>query len=144
MRGRPATGAVLCGVSAALLFIINPAKAQPAKTTATGVYTDAQAKRGGAAYDKNCASCHGTDLISTDREVSNLTGNAFKRWNGKTVGELFEVTRDTMPPEEKRGLDDQVYLDIVAYILQFNKVPSGNQELKPDIETLKQIVIAAP
>jgi mono/diheme cytochrome c family protein len=128
-----------------MLFTINLGHAQPlGKTTVAGVFTEAQAKRGTAAYDKNCASCHGTDLVSTDREVSNLTGNAFKRWNGKTVGELFEVTRDTMPPEEKRSLDDQVYLDIVAYILQFNKVPSGNQELKPDIESLKQIVIAPP
>ena len=144
MRGRLATRAVLYGVSAAQLFIINPAKTQSAKTTAAGVYTDAQAKRGGAAYDKNCASCHGSDLISTDREVSNLTGNAFKRWNGKTVGELFEVTRDTMPPEEKRGLDDQVYLDILTYILSFNKIPSGKQPLKPDLKVLEKIEIAAP
>ena len=84
------------------------------------------------------------DLVSSDREVSNLTGDAFKRWNGKTVGELFEVTRDTMPPKEERSLDNQVYLNMVAYILQFKKVPSGNQELKHDIETLKQIVIAPP
>jgi mono/diheme cytochrome c family protein len=132
-------------MSAALLFIINPAKAQVAKTTAAGVFTEAQAKRGAAAYDKNCASCHGSDLHSTDREVPHLTEGPFKSgWVGKTVAEKFEVARDTMPPEEKRSLDDQVYLDIVAYILQFNKVPAGNQELKPDIESLKQIVIAPP
>jgi len=135
----------LAFVASLVLFVVGSSHAQPAaKSTATGVFTKEQAKRGEAAYNGNCASCHGTDLVSTDREVSNLTGNAFKRWNGKTVSELFEVTRDTMPPREERSLDNQMYLDMVAYILQFNKVPSGNQELKPDIETLKQIVIAPP
>jgi mono/diheme cytochrome c family protein len=127
----------------ALLVFGAVAHAQPAaKSTAAGVFTEEQAKRGKAAYNRDCGGCHGADLVSTDREVSNLTGDAFKRWNGKTVGELFEVTRDTMPPREERSLDNQVYLDMVAYILQFNKAPSGNQELKPDIEILKQIVIA--
>jgi hypothetical protein len=85
-----------------------------AKSTATGVFTEEQAKRGKAVYNRDCASCHGTDLVSTDREVSNLTGDAFKRWNGQTVGELFEVTRETMPPREERSLDNQVHLDMVA------------------------------
>jgi hypothetical protein len=49
-----------------------------------------------------------------------------------------------MPPKEEHSLDDQVYLDIVTYILQFNKAPTGNQPLKADIQTLKQIKIAAP
>ena len=49
-----------------------------------------------------------------------------------------------MPPEEKNSLGDQVYLDIIAYILQFNKVPAGGQELKPDLSVLQQIVIPAP
>ena len=48
-----------------------------------------------------------------------------------------------MPPE-RNSLGDQVYLDIIAYILQFNKVPAGGQELKPDLSVLQQIVIPAP
>jgi hypothetical protein len=49
-----------------------------------------------------------------------------------------------MPPKAEHSLSDQVYLDIVTYILKFNKVPAGDQELKPDLEILKQITIAAP
>jgi hypothetical protein len=49
-----------------------------------------------------------------------------------------------MPPEEKHSLDDQLYLDIVTYILRFNKIPAGGRPLTPDIQVLKQIVIAAP
>ena len=49
-----------------------------------------------------------------------------------------------MPPKAEHSPSDQVYLDIVTYVLKFNNVPSGNQELKPNLETLKQITIAAP
>ena len=49
-----------------------------------------------------------------------------------------------MPLGQPRSLDDQTYLDIVTYILQFNGIPSANQKLAPDIRALEQIVIAAP
>ena len=49
-----------------------------------------------------------------------------------------------MPPEDKHSLDDQVYLDIVSYILQFNKIPSGKEPLKVDMQILQQIVIDTP
>jgi mono/diheme cytochrome c family protein len=114
-------------------------------STSTGVFTDEQAKKGAAAYSANCATCHGSELRSTDREIPNLTDKSFQfSWLGKTIAEKFELVRDTMPPKEEHSLDDQVYLDIVTYILQFNKIPSGNQPLKPDLQILKQITIAAP
>ena len=122
-----------------LLSGIGIAQAQP------GLFTEEQARRGEAAYDKHCATCHGSELRSGDREVTPLTDKAFKTgWVGKTVAEKFEVTRDTMPPEEKNSLGDQVYLDIVTYILKFNKVPAGGQELKPDLARLRQTLIPPP
>ena len=134
--------AVVCVIL--VLISISHAQEPTSKSTSTGVFTEAQAKRGAIAYNANCASCHGADHISTDREVSNLTGTTFQRWVGKTVAELFEVTRDTMPPREERSLDNQIYLDIVTYILRFNKIPAGNQELKPDSQLLRQITISKP
>ena len=127
-----------------LLCEIGTAHAQEsvAKSTSIGVFTEEQVKKGAVAYNAHCSVCHGSDLLSTDREVPNLTGPF--NWPGKTIGEMFELVRDTMPPEEKHSLDDQVYLDIVTYILRFNKVPSGHQPLSPDIKMLKQIVIAPP
>jgi mono/diheme cytochrome c family protein len=110
-----------------------------------GLFTPEQARRGEAAYNKNCATCHGAELRPGDREVTPLADKAFKSgWVGKTVAEKFEVTRDTMPPEEKNSLGDQVYLDIITYILRFNKIPAGDQELKPDLSVLRQTVIPAP
>jgi hypothetical protein len=49
-----------------------------------------------------------------------------------------------MPLGKPRNLDDQTYLDIVAYILQFNGVPPGAQKLMPDVHVLEQIVITVP
>ena len=115
------------------------------KSTSAGVFTEEQARRGGVAYNANCANCHGPELRSIDREIPNLSDKSFKfSWVGKTIAEKFELVRTTMPPKEERSLDDQVYLDIVAYILRFNKIPSGNQSLKPDLRILTQIVISAP
>ena len=62
--------AMLCGTS--LLH------AQDTKSTSTGVFTEEQAKRGEAAYQRVCASCHGTDLHSTEAEAPDLTEGAFK------------------------------------------------------------------
>ena len=121
------------------------AYAQPgARSTSEGVFTEEQAQRGAMAYNKNCAGCHGSALRSTDREVPNLTGDSFKRWVGGTIGEKFEMVRDTMPPRDERSLPDEVYLDILTFILRANKVPVGSHELKPDPESLKQIRIAEP
>ena len=115
------------------------------KSTSAGVFTEEQAKKGEADYRARCASCHGTDLKSTDAEAPDLTEEPFKYgWNGKTVGDKFEVIRSTMPPNRGRSLDDQSYLDIVTYVLRFNKIPSGSQKLEPNIDTLKQIVISVP
>ena len=128
---------LLCGAS--LL------RAQETKSTSTGVFTDEQAKKGEAAYQRVCASCHGADLHSTEPEAPDLTDGAFKfGWQGKSVAERFEIIRNTMPPGRRGSLDDQAYLDIVAYILRFNNIPAGKQALQPDINMLKQIVISVP
>ena len=135
-------GAIACGL---LLGSVSALDAQPvAQSTSAGVFTEEQAKRGEAAYKEHCAGCHGTDLQSTDREVPHLTGDSFKRWIGKSIGEKFEDARDNMPPREERSLPDQVYLDVITFILRFNKVPVGAQELKPDPAILKQIKIGDP
>jgi S-disulfanyl-L-cysteine oxidoreductase SoxD len=135
-------GAIACVL---LLGSVSALDAQPAaQSTSAGVFTEEQAKRGEVAYKENCAGCHGTDLQSTDREVPNLTGESFKRWIGKSVGEKFEDARDNMPPRDERSLPDQVYLDVITFILRFNKVPVGSQELKPDPAILKQIKISDP
>ncbi len=121
--------------------------AQPTgkKSTASGVFTAAQAKDGERAFQAKCATCHGADLHSTDPEAPDLTEGAFKfGWQGKTIANRFEQIRGSMPLGNARSLDDQTYIDIVAYILAFNGIPAGNQKLEPDVPALAKIVIAVP
>jgi mono/diheme cytochrome c family protein len=130
-----------------LMFAMSIACAQPtgARSSASGVFTAEQAKSGERAFQAKCAGCHGEDLHSTDAEAPDLTEGAFKfGWQGKTLANRFEQIRSTMPLGNARGLDDQTYIDIVAYILQFNGMPSGSQKLEPDTRALEQIVIAIP
>jgi mono/diheme cytochrome c family protein len=130
---------LLCGFSTAR------AEQAGARSTSAGVFTAEQAKNGERAYQAQCASCHGTDLNSTDTEAPDLTDSSFKKsWQGKTIANRFEKIRTTMPPGASRTLDDQTYLDVVSYILQFNGIPSGNEKLLPDVAVLGQIVIAIP
>jgi mono/diheme cytochrome c family protein len=114
-------------------------------STASGVFTAEQAKNGESVFQARCATCHGADLHSTEPEAPDLTEGAFRfGWNGKTVANRFEEIRGTMPYGNARSLDDQTYIDIVAYILQFNGIPSGNQKLEPDVPALEKIVITVP
>jgi len=87
---------------------------------------------------------HGSDLHATDPEVPDLTDDGFKYgWVGKTVANRFRNIRTAMPAGASGSLDDQTYIDIVAYILQFNGMPAGNQKLMPDLDSLEKIVITA-
>jgi mono/diheme cytochrome c family protein len=122
-------------------------QAQPAgkTSTASGVFSAEQAKSGEAAFQAKCATCHGADLHSTEPEAPDLTGGAFRfGWQGKTIANRFEQIRSSMPYGNARSLDDQTYLDIVAYILAFNGIPPGNQKLEPDVPALEKIVITVP
>src|SRR3954463_15407497 len=105
----------------AVSLLLGVCGASAQRSTSSGVFTAEQAKNGERAYQARCASCHGADLRSTDPEAPDLTEGIFKfGWKGKTLAETFEQIRSTMPLRDARSLDDQTYLDILAYILQFN------------------------
>ena len=124
---------LLCGA------LVAGAQDAAAPSIWSGVFTAAQAKRGNDAYQASCSGCHGSDLHATDAEAVDLTGPAFRvKWNGKTLAERFETIRDTMPLGNGNSLGDKTYIDILAFILQSNDFPPGNQELVP--ETAKVIV----
>jgi cytochrome c553 len=123
-----------------LLLAALAAEAQNASPSIwSGVFTAEQAKRGNDAYQASCSGCHGSDLHATDPEAVDLTGLAMRaKWNGKTLQDRFDTIRDTMPPGSANTLGDKTYMDILAFILQSNEFPAGNQELVP--ETAKVIV----
>jgi mono/diheme cytochrome c family protein len=104
-----------------------------------GVYTEDQAKRGEALYQKECKSCHGVALAGGESSPA-LTGGAFlSNWNGLTLGDLFERIRKTMPQNAPGKLNRQQNADILAFVLGANKFPAGKAELSRQTELLKEI-----
>ena len=121
----------------------NVALQQPARSVSSGVYTADQAKRGQAVYTSECAKCHLDDL-SGGRDAPPLAGADFiNGWKGKTVGELFDEVKATMPFDGPGRLTPEQYADIIAYVFSANKFPAGEKELEHDVAPLKQIRIEA-
>ena len=136
------TGAALSVLLLLLLGALVAAQDASAPSIWSGVFTEAQAKRGNDAYQASCSGCHGSDLRATNGEAVDLTYAAIRaKWTGKTLQDRFETIRDTMPLGNANTLGDKTYMDILAFILQFNDFPPGNQELVP--ETAKVIVFVA-
>jgi quinoprotein glucose dehydrogenase len=117
--------------------------AQTPRSVWDGVYTDAQAQRGKAAYSAQCAMCHGADLMGSD-ETPALTGGAFlANWSTLSVNDLFERVRVSMPANNPGHLTRQQNADILSYLFAFNKFPAGAAELPTQGERLKEIRIDA-
>jgi len=117
------------------------AKASPSLTVWDGVYTTEQADRGKALYAQSCASCHAGDLRG-DGQAPSLVEEEFSfQWGDTSVAELFEQIRKLMPADRPNSLPRQSYADIVAFILQSNKLPAGEKPLDTDADALAKILI---
>jgi sugar lactone lactonase YvrE/mono/diheme cytochrome c family protein len=137
MRARVAPLRILA--AAAFAAFVLAAGEEGGRTVWGGVYSDAQAERGAAAYQANCQSCHGAQLTGQG-EAKPLAGAAFlSNWNGLSVGDLFERVRTTMPLNAPKSLPRATYADILAYLLKFNGFPAGAGELPARAEMLADI-----
>jgi mono/diheme cytochrome c family protein len=135
---------LLAGLCACLGGAIRSARAAtpaPTKNIWDGVYTDDQAARGKAQYNTSCSSCHMEDLSGSGQALP-LAGDAFTDvWEGQTVADLLGLVQGTMPQDKPGSLTPEAALDVISYIAQVNKFPSGKEELKNDPDALKNILI---
>jgi mono/diheme cytochrome c family protein len=118
-------------------------EAQTTKSVWDGVYTEEQAKRGGALYRQWCASCHGPELEGGEMAPGLVGGGFTSNWNGLTIGDIFDRTRTTMPQDSPGALSREQVADVTAFILSMNKFPTGSAELSTQSEMLKQIKFEA-
>ena len=134
---------VLWGTSTALASLgAQGANAPDIRSVRQGVYSNAQAERGAAAYSRSCAMCHKPDLQGNpDSEVPALAGDEFLvPWEMSTVGDLVARLSRTMPGNRPGSLSRAEYIDIVAHILKSNRFPDGESELPEDANALSRIV----
>ena len=131
------------GAVACMLVVLGWDLAAEVAYVGDGVYSDRQAEQGRVAYRAACASCHLEDL-SGDGDAPPLKGRGFlARWAELSVGDLIAATRTTMPKEAPDSLSFSTYVELSAYLLQVNGMPSGERALPVDVDALWNVVIAA-
>jgi mono/diheme cytochrome c family protein len=112
-----------------------------------GVFSEAQATRGEAAYEGACGLCHGRRLNGAPddpdmRSTPPLARARFLRvWEGRSLATLFEYSRATMPEDNPSSLTEQEYVDVIAYMLSVGGMPAGDDELQLDPRSLARVVI---
>jgi mono/diheme cytochrome c family protein len=113
------------------------------RTVADGVYSDAQAIRGAAAYEASCSGCHRADLGGGSGP--SLKEQRFAQvYAGKDLQSLFTKIATTMPRGVPASLADDVYVDIVAHLLKENGFRAGDAELSAGALDSIRIVAGRP
>jgi len=104
-------------------------------------FTVEQAELGKEIYKETCQICHGTTL-SNGQFGTPLRGSFFRnKWAGKTVGELFVFTTESMPPDNKGSLTPEQYAAALTYILSRNDLPAGTMALSADSHVLGNLML---
>jgi mono/diheme cytochrome c family protein len=99
----------------------------------SGVYTAEQAARGMETYNSICLSCH---------SLAEQSGTNFsKKWVGFPLWDLFDYLSVNMPQSDPGTLTPKEYAQVVAYMLKFNGMPAGKEEVPTDTVSLKKIKV---
>lgn len=142
-RRAKAASAVLCAsLFGALAAFGGPGRADDA-TGSAGLYSEAQAARGLAVYEKHCVACHAAGMTGGPGSPP-LKGEIFLiGWRGEKVGVLLEQIHLTMPTGLAGSLADQEYADVLAAVLQANGFPpsADGSELATDPAALMDVTI---
>jgi mono/diheme cytochrome c family protein len=138
----------LAGLLAAALAVSIAAAAEQAapapasRSARDGVFNKEQVERGRTVYNAQCARCHGETLGGGENSPALVDDGFFKIWDGRTVGELVEYTRTTMPSDGPGKITRKRCIDIAAYLLSENGFPAGDSELPTELDALNQIAIS--
>ncbi len=137
------TLSLACLAMAAICASVECIAAQDeARTVWDGIYTVEQAERGQELVDEHCAICHGINLRGSQGAPAIAGLELLFLWDGRTLGELLETMRTTMPPGQTGVLADKEYADVLATMLQGSGFPSGNEaESMANLEEIEYVII---
>jgi len=122
-----------------------PAAAPGAAPAAAGagLFAAAQLPRGQMVYSENCAACHGATLAGDVGPA--LAGARFvTRWKDKSVADVFDKIKTSMPASAPGSLSPQQTADVVAFMLNANKYPAGATELTADAAPANKAALGEP
>jgi len=96
-------------------------------------YSADQASAGKQVYDSTCARCHAP---------GQLDGATFSNsWKNRRLYDLYSLISNTMPLDRPGSLTDEQYVNVIAYLLQRNQVPSAAAKLSTDTLGMKKLRI---
>jgi mono/diheme cytochrome c family protein len=124
---------------AALVLVPSLSMRAQTRSVADGVYTEAQAARGAAIYKEKCAACHGPALGGS--LAPPLSGDAFAAQWGGPLSAIVDKIQATMPANAMGTLTRAQAADVLAFMLQTSKFPSGRAELPSEDASLKTITL---
>lgn len=115
------------------------------RTTADGVYSLAQARRG-AQHMARCVPCHG-DELEGDLAPPLIGEGHLARWAGRPLSELFARVVANFDGLAQQGSADEAdpiaqrAADFIAYLLLQNGFKAGDAALGPTPLAMQDIVI---
>lgn len=129
---------VPCAVMLALVWTSSNSIAQAAqpedpKTILDRVYSVAQAERGQMRFKQSCGSCHAVSEFA-EPEFSS-------RWEGQTLGDVFQFISTAMPEGSPGSLKPEDYASIIAFALSNGGFPVGTDDLPAKQDVLVKIGI---
>lgn len=110
-------------LAASVLAAAAAGVAQDRRTVWDGVFNVEQAERGRLEFELYCTDCH--------QDLTNASDNTefLRNWGEDNLVSLFDVVRESMPDNDPGSLTDAAYVDILAYLLDGNGFPAGDDEL---------------
>ncbi|WP_081812141.1 c-type cytochrome [Hyphomonas chukchiensis] len=130
---------MICGIVLSVAAHADPLPTESPDTVVS--YTVEQAGRGRNIFRESCSQCHG-DSLNNGEFGPPLTGGNFRQhWRGKPILDLYERVLHTMPPAAPNSLGEDAYRDVIAYILQANRVRSDGSEMPDSREGMHAQII---
>jgi cytochrome c2 len=115
------------------------------------VFTVAQVEAGRSHYVRlGCDRCHGDNLMGVvdvrEGEVgippALVAANFANRWFGRPVADLFDLLKGQKPIEAPGTLSDNIYVELIAFILATNGFAAGLTPLPTNRDALAELRIA--
>jgi S-disulfanyl-L-cysteine oxidoreductase SoxD len=119
-------------LSLTVLLALSAGALADTRTTADGVYTEAQARQGQEVHRQYCANCH---------HQSYYQGPFLIAWQNQPVVALYDTIKLTMPQDRPGGLRPRDYAAFLAYLFELNGLPAGDERLGSTPEDLQAILI---
>ena len=133
-------------VLAALAVVAAPVRAQdngisPTTTIWSGVYSEEQAAQGERLYETACGDCHGKELDGDPGQgFPALASPGFMvEWDRQTMADLVRHMH-TRPNDNPGDMDPLTAVQMTAFILKRNGVPSGKTPLSTDVREEAKIL----